>query len=145
MTYYVIYDGNCNLCVAFTQLLAQFDQGQLFNYARMQDEETLKHFGITATECEKGVILLNSQDWGQRWQGTAAIEEIVNLLPLGEAFIATYRSLPGLKWVGDRAYEKIRDRRYDWFGCRTTPHETPYPANPAGTELTNPSCPMRIG
>lgn len=25
MTHYVIYDGNCNLCVAVTQLLAQFD------------------------------------------------------------------------------------------------------------------------
>ena len=88
MTYYVIYDGNCNLCVTFTQILAQFDQGQWFNYARMQDTETLSHFGITAQDCEKGVDLLHSQDWGQRWQGSAAIEEIVNLLPLGEAVIA---------------------------------------------------------
>ncbi len=32
MTHYVIYDGNCNLCVAVTQLLAQFDQGQRFKY-----------------------------------------------------------------------------------------------------------------
>jgi predicted DCC family thiol-disulfide oxidoreductase YuxK len=70
---------------------------------------------------------LDSHNWGQRWQGSAAIEEIVNLLPLGEAFIATYRSLPGLKWMGDRAYAQIRDRRYEWFGCRTKPHDTPYP------------------
>lgn len=130
MTYYVIYDGNCNLCVAFTQLLAQFDQGQLFNYARMQDEMTLSHFGIPPAECEAGVILLDSHDWGNRWQGTAAIEEIANLFPLGDAFIAAYRALPGLKWMGDRAYAQIRDHRYEWFGCRTQPHETPYPAQP---------------
>jgi predicted DCC family thiol-disulfide oxidoreductase YuxK len=32
MKYQVIYDGNCNLCVTFTQLLERFDQGKLFDY-----------------------------------------------------------------------------------------------------------------
>ena len=45
-------------------------------------------------------------------------EEITNLLPMGNVFIATYRSLPGMKWIGDRAYEQIRDNRYNWFGKR---------------------------
>ena len=36
MSYYVIYDGNCNLCVTFTQLLETFDQGQRFQYIPMQ-------------------------------------------------------------------------------------------------------------
>jgi predicted DCC family thiol-disulfide oxidoreductase YuxK len=30
MKYTVIYDGNCNLCVTFTQLLEKFDQGKIF-------------------------------------------------------------------------------------------------------------------
>jgi predicted DCC family thiol-disulfide oxidoreductase YuxK len=127
MTYYVIYDGNCNLCISFTQLLAQFDQGQLFNYIRMQDEKTLQHFGITPQDCQWGVILLNDHDWGQRWQGTAAIEEIITLLPLGEAFITAYRAVPGLKWLSDRTYAQVRDHRYAWFGSPATLHEPPYP------------------
>lgn len=127
MTYYVVYDGDCNLCVTFTQLLAQFDQGQQFNYVRMQDRDTLRKFGITPEDCEWGVILLDSQDWGQRWQGTQAIEKVVSLLPLGDAFLGAYQAIPGLRWVGDRTYEQIRDHRYDWFGRRTADHHTPYP------------------
>jgi predicted DCC family thiol-disulfide oxidoreductase YuxK len=93
----------------------------------MQDNSMISRFGITLADCQWGVILLDSHDWGKRWQGTAAIEEIVRLLPLGESFVAAYRIIPGLKWIGDRSYEQIRDHRYDWFGQRTMPHNTPYP------------------
>ncbi|PLZ35449.1 thiol-disulfide oxidoreductase, partial [Fischerella thermalis WC542] len=30
MNYYVIYDGNCNLCVTLVQLLENLDQGNQF-------------------------------------------------------------------------------------------------------------------
>ncbi|MEB3309462.1 MAG: DCC1-like thiol-disulfide oxidoreductase family protein [Snowella sp.] len=127
MTYYVIYDGNCNLCVTFTQLLETFDQGQRFSYIPMQDQSGLAEFGITATDCEMGMILINGNNPQQRWQGSSAAEEITRLLPLGEAFIQIYRSLPGVKWVGDKSYEKIRDRRYDWFGKREETYQSVYP------------------
>lgn len=119
MTYHVIYDGNCNLCVTFTQLLEKFDQGEIFDYIPMQDQETLGQFGITAADCEQGMILINAQNPGQRWQGSDAAEEITRLLPMGEVFIAAYRALPGIKWLGDRAYAQIRDHRYAWFGKKS--------------------------
>ena len=132
MVYYVIYDSNCNLCVTFTDLLVQFDQGQHFRYIPMKDEVTLTHLGIAPETCEQGVILMAENDWSQFWQGTAAIEEIINILPWGEAFIQAYRLLPGAKWLGDQTYEQVRDHRYQWFGCRRTPHQTPFPATPVG-------------
>ena len=127
MKYHVVFDGNCNLCVTFTQLLEKFDQGKLFDYIPMQDELSLKQFNITAADCEMGMILLDGANPQNRWQGSNAAEEIVNLLPIGEVFIKVYRSLPGVKVFGDRAYEQIRDNRYNWFGKRDSTYKTVYP------------------
>ncbi|MEA5533349.1 thiol-disulfide oxidoreductase DCC family protein [Crocosphaera sp. XPORK-15E] len=127
MVYHVIYDGNCNLCATFTQLLSKFDQGHLFDYIPMQDEVMLKQFNITAQDCEMGMILIDGNLPDERWQGSNAAEEIVNLLPLGQAFILAYRSLPGMKWLGDKTYEQVRDNRYNWFGKREKTYDSPYP------------------
>ena len=127
MNYHVIYDGNCNLCVTFTQLLEQFDRGQLFDYIPMQDEETLEPFAIAPSDCQMGVILIDANNSERRWQGSDAVEEIAGLLPMGNAFVAAYRALPGVKWMGDRAYEQVRDNRYSWFGKRNSTYRSPYP------------------
>lgn len=118
MVYHLIYDGNCNLCVTFTQLLEKFAQDQLFNYIPMQDELSLEKLGITAEDCQRGMILIDANYPQRRWQGSDAVEEITRLLPMGELFITTYRAFPGMKWLGDRSYEQIRDNRYRWFGKR---------------------------
>lgn len=127
MKYHVIYDGNCNLCVTFTQLLETFDRGSIFDYTPMQDEVTLRRFGIDADACKMGMILIDGNNLERRWQGSDAAEEIVRLLPMGEVFIATYRALPGMKWFGDRTYEQVRDNRYEWFGKRDSTYHSTYP------------------
>lgn len=126
MIYYVIYDGNCNLCSSLVQLLETLDKGQMFRYAPMQDNQTLQQWGITPQDCELGMILIDAEFPERRWQGSAAAEEIGRLLPLGGAFVAAYRSLPGVKWVGDRVYEQVRDNRYSWFGKRSSTYKTAY-------------------
>ena len=45
----------------------------------------------------------------------------------GNLFIAAYRTLPGIKWIGDRTYEQIRDNRYNWFGKRDSTYHSSYP------------------
>ena len=129
MTYYVIYDGNCNLCTTLVQLLEHLDQGQTFRYIPMQDESSLQQWSITPQDCELGMILIDADAPERRWQGSAAAEEIGRLLPLGDVFIAAYRSLPGLKWVGDRVYEQMRDNRYTLFGKRHSTYKTTYAAD----------------
>lgn len=134
--YTVIYDGNCNLCVSLVRLLEKLDQGQRFCYVPMQDEKTLTKFGVTAEECRLGMILIEQGDSQraslQRWQGSEAAEEIGRLLPMGEIFVQAYRAMPGLKAVGDRGYEFIRDNRYDLFGKRAATYQPRYPACPDG-------------
>lgn len=132
-SYHVIYDGNCNLCATFTQLLETFDRGKLFDYIPMQDTATLEQFGITPQDCQMGMILIDATNPQRRWQGSNAAEEITRLLPMGEAFILAYRALPGMKWLGDRTYEQIRDNRYQWFGKRNATYEPAYPFGCAAT------------
>lgn len=129
--YSVIYDGNCNLCVSLVQLLEKLDGGERFSYVPMQDEQTLTRFGVSAQECELGMILIELDDAGnatsERWQGSDAAEEIGHLLPMGQVFINAYRALPGAKPTGDRAYEFIRDNRYRLFGKRDETYQPVYP------------------
>lgn len=125
--YHVIYDGQCNLCVNLVRLLETLDQGQQFSYSPMQDETTLSQYGITAADCELGVILLDIENPTRRWQGTAAAEEIGQLLPLGSVFVNAYRALPGLKPAGDQVYEYVRDNRYTLFGKRDRTYTPKYP------------------
>lgn len=116
--HYVIYDGNCNFCVTFTQFLETFDKGKLFSYFPMQDKDSLQKFNISPKDCELGMILINSNNYDQRWQGSSAAEKIVELLPNGELFINAYRAISGLKWLGERTYLQVRDNRYNWFGSQ---------------------------
>ncbi|MFB2896296.1 thiol-disulfide oxidoreductase DCC family protein [Aerosakkonemataceae cyanobacterium BLCC-F50] len=127
MSYYVIYDGNCNLCVTLVQVLENLDGGQMFRYTPMQDLETLSQFGITSQDCEMGMILIDADAPERRWQGSEAAEEIGRLLPAGNGFVEVYRALPGVKWVGDRIYEQVRDNRYTIFGKRDTTYQSGYP------------------
>lgn len=118
MKHYIIYDGQCNLCVNAVRFLENIDKGKLFNYVPMQDEKTLTQWGITSQQCQQGMILIN-HDFSQMWQGSNAIEEIGKLLPTN-TFVDIYRGLPGMKWLGDKFYEQIRDNRYTLFGkCDT--------------------------
>ncbi|MGC8713880.1 MAG: thiol-disulfide oxidoreductase DCC family protein [Leptodesmis sp.] len=132
MRYYVIYDGNCNLCVTLVQWLETCDRGQQFLYIPMQDEKALSQFQITAQDCEQGMILLEADRPERRWQGSAAAEEIGNLLPAGNLFVAAYRALPGLKWSGDRIYAQVRDNRYTLFGKRDRTYRSQYPICDSG-------------
>jgi len=133
MSYYVIYDGNCNLCVTLVQQLETLDQGKLFQYIPMQAKEALTRFGITAQDCEMGMILIDADAPERRWQGSDAAEEIGRLLPVASVLVEAYRAVPGLKWVGDRFYEQIRDHRYTIFGKRTDTYHSAYPVGGCAT------------
>ena len=93
----------------------------------MQDLEQLNRFGITSGDCEMGMILIDGNTPQRRWQGSDAAEEIGRILPGGEVFVAAYRAMPGMKWMGDRVYEQVRDNRYTLFGKRPTTYKSAYP------------------
>ncbi len=132
--YAVIYDGNCNLCVTLVKFLEQIagsEGSARFGYVPMQDEVTLRRLGVSAEDCEMGMLLIELTAAGEatdrRWQGSNAAEEIGHLLPMGQVFVQAYRALPGLKPTGDKAYEFVRDNRYGLFGQRDSVYWPAYP------------------
>ncbi|HTL88499.1 MAG TPA: DCC1-like thiol-disulfide oxidoreductase family protein [Leptolyngbya sp.] len=125
--YTVIYDGHCNLCSNLVQVLEKIDKGDRFQYLPMQDEAGLAQFKVTAQDCEMGMILIDNAKPDRRWQGSDAAEEIGRLLPVGNVFVTAYQNLPGMKWMGDRVYEQVRDNRYALFGRRSQTYQTAYP------------------
>lgn len=137
MKYHVIYDGNCNLCVSLVQQMETLDQGAQFDYIPMQDEATLQRFQITAQDCELGMILIDAENPQRRWQGSDAAEEIARKIPFAEGLVNVYRTIPGLKSLGDQAYEQIRDNRYQWFGQRDQTYHSPYPIGCQAEKTTN--------
>jgi predicted DCC family thiol-disulfide oxidoreductase YuxK len=142
MSHTIIYDGRCNLCVSLVRVLEQLEQGRLFSYVPMQDTDTLAQWQITPQDCEAGMIVLDDDEASQRWQGSAAAEKIAALLPAGAPLIAAYRALPGLKWLGDRTYEQVRDHRYQWFGQYPGLYQSAYPNAQTGSESNqNSDCP----
>jgi predicted DCC family thiol-disulfide oxidoreductase YuxK len=94
----------------------------------MQANETLQQFGITPQDCELGMILLDANHPQNHWQGSDAALKIGSLLPTGDLFVNAYYALPGMKWVGERVYEQIRDRRYEIFGKRQETYCSTYNA-----------------
>jgi predicted DCC family thiol-disulfide oxidoreductase YuxK len=139
MNYVVIYDGRCNLCSTLVQALEQLDRGKLFQYIPMQDETALSHWHVTAQDCEMGMMVIQANEPDRRWQGSDAAEEIARLLPIGRPFVDAYRAVPGLKGMGDRAYEQIRDNRYAWFGRRNQTYESQYPYSAESCKVCKPS------
>lgn len=131
--YCVIYDGNCNLCANLVQVLERVDRGQQFRYVPMQDEAALARYGITAADCEAGMIVLDQTNPRRRWQGSEAAEEIGRLLPVVKGLVEVYRAVPGVKGGGDRLYAYIRDHRYQLFGQRRAVYQPTYPLCDSGT------------
>jgi predicted DCC family thiol-disulfide oxidoreductase YuxK len=124
MSYTIIYDGNCNLCVTLVRALEQLDGGKTFRYVPMQDHLTLAQWQITPADCEAGMILRTNQDPPQVWQGSDAAEEIARTFPAGAILIQAYRQIPGLKGLGDQVYGQVRDHRYAWFGARSQTYQS---------------------
>jgi predicted DCC family thiol-disulfide oxidoreductase YuxK len=74
-----------------------------------------------------GMILIDAHSPKRRWQGSDAAEEIGRLLPVSDVFVSAYRAMPGMKWLGDRVYEQVRDNRYTLFGKRSSTYKSAYP------------------
>src|SRR4028119_2485967 len=84
-------------------------------------------WGRRCWACEMGRSWIDGNTPERRWQGSDAAEEIGRILPGGEVFVAAYRAMPGMKWIGDRVYEQVRDNRYTLFGKRPTTYKSAYP------------------
>lgn len=111
----LLFDGVCNLCNGYVQWVIEHDPDGEIRLGALQSEagqRLLRRHGLPTGELES-VVLVEGDD--VHTKSTAVLRV---LRRLGLPYSLTYPSVIVPKFVRDRAYDLVADRRYDWFGRR---------------------------
>ena len=111
----ILFDGVCNLCNGFVQLVIAHDPRAQFHFAALQSEAAAACFerlSVHAPRTDSVVLIENDRVYTQ---STAALRVARRLrFPWPVAFLLIAVPRPLRDWV----YCAIAGRRYRWFGKR---------------------------
>jgi len=125
----VVFDGDCGVCQALAQALADRDRHRRLTFAAYQraDLATLSP-GLTREMASRSVYAVAPD--GTRWHGARAVFEMAKRLPGLWGWIGRIGALPPLSLLAEPVYRLVarhRMRISRWFGltqCRLDiPHE----------------------
>lgn len=111
--YTVVYDGMCKVCTRLAKVLRKWDRGQLEVVASQSPGVTARFPWIPASAYAEALQLIGPG--GTTWQGSAAIEQLLNMLPKGK-LVAWVFSIPFMRGIADRFYRWFATNRYH-LGC----------------------------
>jgi predicted DCC family thiol-disulfide oxidoreductase YuxK len=112
--YTVVYDGACKVCNRLVSLLERWDRLQLLEIVPSQNTAVYARFPWITPEAYAEAVQLIGPG-GRTWQGAAAIEELLRILPLGGSLAWVFR-VPLVGSSIDRFYRWFAKHRYR-FGC----------------------------
>lgn len=124
--YTVIYDGDCKVCGRLVAVLRSWDRKQLLAIAPSQTPGLQARFPWIPAEAYRQSMHVIGPD-GQTWQGAAAIERLLDVLPKGK-LVSWVFSIPFARPVAERFYRWFARNRYK-LGCGE--HCPARPADPA--------------
>jgi predicted DCC family thiol-disulfide oxidoreductase YuxK len=103
--YTVVFDGHCKVCGRLARILARLDRRHCFEIIPSQTPGVRARFPwIPASAYAESLQVVGPG--GRTWQGAAAIERILDLLPRGRL----------LTWIFDIPFVRaLADRFYRWF------------------------------
>ncbi len=109
----ILYDGVCNLCWFWVQLILKRDKKRLFHFVPLQSEiakniirENKLHVAELTT-----IVLVDDQGVFVK---SSAILRVFKKLPMPWPLLYEFRVVPG--FVRDGIYSFIGRNRYKWFG-----------------------------
>lgn len=109
----VIYDGACAVCTRTVNRLREWDRDARFEMVPYQADGVRERFPeITAEEFERSVQLIGPEG---RFQGAAAVERILALVPRGRPLAWLFR-IPLVRPIAERVYRLFARNRHR-FGC----------------------------
>lgn len=111
--YTVVYDGTCKVCTRLSNVLRRWDRGQLEVVASQTPGVTARFPWIPVKAYAEALQLIGPG--GETWQGSAAIEQLLNVLPRGR-LIAWIFHVPFIRALADRFYRWFARNRYH-LGC----------------------------
>ena len=113
MIYTVVYDGTCGFCQRIVSVLRQWDRGMLEIVPYQAPGVQARFSWIPARAFEESLQLVRID--GQTWQGAAAIEQVLTVLPRGRLIAWVFR-LPLVRPIAERLYRWLARNRYR-LGC----------------------------
>jgi predicted DCC family thiol-disulfide oxidoreductase YuxK len=124
--YSVVYDGSCGVCQRAVDGLRRWDRERILDIVASQTPGVQTRFPWISARAYAESIQLIAQD-GRTWQGAAAIEELLRVLPKGR-WISWLFVLPFARPLAERFYRWFARNRYK-LGCgdhcQYHPTETP--------------------
>ena len=113
--YTVVYDGNCNVCGKIVRVLAKWDRRRQLEIIPSQTRGLDERFPwIDESAYRESLQLIRRSD-NRTWQGAAAIEELLDVLPKGR-FVTWIFSVPLVRPLADKTYRWFARNRYH-LGC----------------------------
>lgn len=114
--YTVVYDGDCAVCGRLVARLARWDRDGKLEIVPAQAPGLHARFPwISARAFAESMQVVRASD-GKTWQGAAAVEQLLDLLPRGRWISWIFR-IPLARWLAERAYRWFARNRYQ-LGCR---------------------------
>lgn len=112
--YTVVYDGQCKVCGRLVRLLERWDRKRCIEAIPSQNSSVPSRFPWIPLAAYRDAVQLIGPG-GYTWQGAAAIEKLLDILPAGWALGWVFR-LPFVGRLADRFYRWFAKNRYR-FGC----------------------------
>ena len=116
MTYTLVYDGDCAVCNRFVDALRKWDRKHEIEIVPAQAAGVMARFPWISPSAFAEAMQLVGAD-GTTWQGAAAIEQLLGVLPRGR-WIAWIFRVPLVRVFAEKFYRWFARNRYR-MGCRT--------------------------
>ena len=114
MTYTLVYDGECRMCTAIVRVVRRWDTRDLIETTPSQAAGVTARFPwISPRDYAESIQLVRVD--GETWQGAAAIEQLLTILPRG-AWISWAFRIPFARPIAERMYRWVARNRYR-LGC----------------------------
>ena|SRR5215207_8485320 len=112
--YTCVYDGMCKVCTRLANGLRKWDRHGEIEVVASQAPGVLARFPwIPARAYAEALQLIGPG--GRTWQGAAAVEQLLKVLPKGK-LVAWLFSVPFVRVIADRVYKWFARNRYR-LGC----------------------------
>ena len=112
--YTVVYDGDCKVCTRLATALRNWDGGGQLEVVSSQQPGVIARFPWIPPRAYAEALQLIAED-GTTWQGAAAVEQLLNVLPRGR-LISWIFKVPFVRTIADRFYRWFARNRYR-LGC----------------------------
>ncbi len=112
--YTVVFDGDCKVCTRLANVVRQWDSRRQLEVVSSQQPGVMARFPWIPAHAYADALQLIAAD-GSTWQGAAAVEQLLNVLPRG-ALLSWIFKIPFVRGFADRFYRWFARNRYR-LGC----------------------------